>query len=431
MRNVSLLGTVRIVRRLGALAALGLLAAAACLPLPAALPAGGGGGGGGHGHGQACAGVSAAAGRHRDATPISGQLLRRCVRLNQIQVIGTHNSYRLPTTPQILAVLQAFDAALASELEYSHPPLADQLDDQEVRQVELDVFADPAGGLYAARVGLGVVGLPNDAPAELHEPGFKVLHIQDLDFNTSCLTLVACLRQLKAWSDAHPWHLPIAVLVELKADPIPDPFGFGFVVPVPIGGAELDALDAEIRSVFGEHEMITPDDVRGTAPTLEAAVRAGGWPTLADAAGQVVFLMDNGGGLRDLYRAGRPSLEGRVLFTNAVPGAADAAFVKVNEPQGNVDHIRGLVADGYVVRTRADVPTVQARSGDTAQQEAALASGAQWVSTDYPVPGSSPFSAYFASIPGGEPARCNPVNTGPRCVDALLEGARGARPHAQ
>jgi hypothetical protein len=64
---------------------------------------------------------------------------------------------------------------------------------------------------------------------------------------------------------------------------------------------------------------------------------------------------------------------------------------------------------------------VQARSGDTTQRDAALASGAQWVSTDYPVPGSSPFSDYFVAIPGGTVARCNPVNTGPLCVDALLE----------
>jgi len=64
---------------------------------------------------------------------------------------------------------------------------------------------------------------------------------------------------------------------------------------------------------------------------------------------------------------------------------------------------------------------VQARSGDTTQRDAALESGAQWVSTDYPLPGTSPFSDYFASIPGGEPARCNPVNTGPRCTAGALE----------
>ena len=142
---------------------------------------------------------------------------------------------------------------------------------------------------------------------------------------------------------------------------------------------------------------------------------------LAGARGKVILLMDNGGSLRDLYRERRPSLEGRPIFTNSQPGDADGAFVKVNTPQSNEDYIRSLVADGYVVRTRSDTPTVEARSADTARLEAALASGAQWVSTDYPVPGRSEFSDYVAQIPGGEPARCNPVNTGPRCRDSLLE----------
>ena len=118
------------------------------------------------------------------------------------------------------------------------------------------------------------------------------------------------------------------------------------MTPIPIDGPQLDAVDAEIRSVFSEDEMITPDDVRGSHPTLESAVLSGtGWPTLADSQGKVMFLMDNSS-KRDLYRAGRPSLEGRVLFTNATPGSPDAAFVEMNDPIGNTDEIQQLVRDG-------------------------------------------------------------------------------------
>ncbi len=371
-------------------------------------------------HGR-CAGLDAATGTRADRRPVSDNLLRRCLRLNQIQVLGSHNSYKQPVTPGVFALLRAFDTALAESLEYWHAELAEQFSSQGIRQIELDVFADENGGHLAGRVGLDVAGLPNVPPPELLEPGFKTLHVQDLDFNSSCLTFVDCLEQVDAWSDANPGHLPIAILVELKDEPIPDPLNLGFVIPEPIGPAQLDDLDAEIRSVFDESEMISPDDVRGSYATLEHAVLDGQWPTLRDAAGKVLFLMDNGGASRDAYRAGRPSLEGRVLFTNSTPGEPDAAFVKVNGPLGNVERIQQLVADGYVVRTRSDEPTVQARNGDTTQRDAAIESGAQWVSTDYPVPGSSPFSDYYASIPGGEPARCNPVNTGPRCRATALE----------
>jgi hypothetical protein len=238
------------------------------------------------------------------------------------------------------------------------------------------------------------------------------------------LTFVQCLQQVKMWSDAHPRHLPISILVELKDEPIPDPLQVGFVQPHPIGPTELDALDAEIRSVFPEQRLLTPDEVRGAHPTLEDAVLTDGWPTLGVARGQVMFLMDNAGSYRTDYLGGHPNLDGRILFTNANPGDPDAAFVKRNDPLGpNVAVIQDLVRRGYLVRTRADADTIQARTGDTTQRDAALLSGAQFVSTDYPVPGrASPLGTdYVAQIPDGDPARCNPITTGTFCRNDALE----------
>jgi hypothetical protein len=356
------------------------------------------------------------------------RLADRCLRLNQIQVIGTHNSYHVRPQEPLWSALVSFDPVLAASFEYTHSPLALQFDAEEVRQIELDVFADPAGGLYDQRVVLPLLGLPADSGIpELEQPGFKVLHVQEVDFESTCWTFVECLQQVREWSDAHPQHLPIAILVELKDQPIPDPLQLGFVQPHPIGPAELDALDAEIRSVLAEDRIITPDDVRGSHATLEEAVLTDGWPTLGAARGQVMFLMDNGGRYRADYLARHPNLAGRVLFTNADPGQPDAAFVKRNDPLGAITgEIQGLVGRGYLVRTRADADTVQARTGDVTQRDAALQSGAQFVSTDYPVPGrAAPFGTdYFAQIPGGDPARCNPVNTGTHCRSSALERLR-------
>lgn len=80
--------------------------------------------------------------------------------------------------------------------------------------------------------------------------------------------------------------------------------------------------------------MITPDDVRRRGRTLEQSVLHDGWPALRDSRGKVMFLLDNDpGAIRDAYIAGRPNLEGRVLFTNSRPGFDDAAFIKRNEPR--------------------------------------------------------------------------------------------------
>jgi hypothetical protein len=80
------------------------------------------------------------------------------------------------------------------------------------------------------------------------------------------------------------------------------------------------------------------------------------------------------------------------------------------------------VADGYIVRTRADEPMHEATTGDVTRRDAAFRSGAQYVSTDFPEP--SPFgTGYVARLPGAArlPARCNPVSAPPGCRDEWLE----------
>jgi hypothetical protein len=341
------------------------------------------------------------------------------VHLNQVQVIGTHNSYKQMVSPPEEALRRSFIGAGADLMQYQHRPLPEQFQSEKVREIELDVYLDSAGGRYANPLLRSAAGVgPYDPAMEL--PGIKVLHIQDVDYASSCLALIDCLTQMEGWSDAHPSHLPIAVLLELKDDPL----SFGsltFTTPEPWTAAAMDTLDAEIRSVFDPSQLITPDDVRGAHSTLEEAVLTDGWPTLAQSRGKVMFLMDNAGSYRSAYRTGHPSLEGRVIFTNADPGSPDAAFVKRNDPHD--PSIPGLVQAGYVVRTRADGDTVEARKDDTSNRDAALASGAQWVSTDYPVPGLAVgfTTSYVAQIPGGTVARCNPLNAPPGCVSADLD----------
>lgn len=337
------------------------------------------------------------------ATTIGGALPSSAasdVRLNQMQVIGTHNSYHIEPPADLLATLIAIEPT-AIELAYSHPPLPEQFSYEGVRQIELDVFADPAGDLWAP---LGV-------------PGYKVFHIEGIDPGTNCALLVTCLQQIKTWSDARPAHMPIAVLLEIKdSDDVPGPPS-----PIFVGPAEFDALDAELRSVFPEDRMITPDDIRGGHTTLEEAVLTDGWPKIDDVRQDVMFVLDN---KRNEYADGHPSLEGRVAFTPSSPGQPDAAFIKENDPTGaNTALIQGYVTAGYMVRTRADTPPIQAMANDTSMRDAALASGAQWVSTDYPVAGYSDRwgTNYVASIPGGNPARCNPVNGPEGCVSADIE----------
>ena len=343
------------------------------------------------------------------------------VRINQIQVIGTHNSYHAGIAPSEARLWKQKNPAQFQALNYQHPALTTQLDGG-VRQIELDIFADTRGGLYAHPAGPGLVakaGLPADPEFDpqhlMDKPGFKVMHVEDLDYRSNCQPFTACLAEVRAWSKAHPQHLPIFILVETKQSPLK--LAFPTTQPEKFTPAIFDALDKEIESVFPAEEMITPDNVRGEHATLDEAVLAGAWPALAEARGKVVFLMDQRN-MGPLYLEGHPSLKGRVIFTNAVPGTPDAAFTEEND--GSAAVIEDLVRKGYLVRTRADSDTKQAQTNDTSRRDEALRSGAQIVSTDYPASETAP-SGYSVSLPGGVVARCNPVLKPAGCTDSQLE----------
>lgn len=338
------------------------------------------------------------------------------VRLNEIQVMGTHNSYRIRTPEALFTSLQQTLPEVMAELDYGHRPLNEQFTQLGARQIELDVFTDPDGGRYVERSFNEQAGLPVRAPEpEMAEPGLKVLHTDGIDWASTCWTFVACLTEVRDWSLANDTHLPIMILVEAKA-PITNDAG-------PFTADDLATIDTEIRSVFNDDQVITPDDVRGGAATLRDAVTTTGWPTLAESRGKVMFALDNGGEVRDAYIQGAPSLEGRMMFaTMASTDAPGAAFFKENDPMGeNLARIQELVRQGFLVRTRSDSPGNQAVTNDRTQLEAALASGAQFVSSDYlePDPNLSP---YVAALPDGGVARCNPVNAPPACDNIELVG---------
>ncbi|MEU7614474.1 phosphatidylinositol-specific phospholipase C1-like protein [Micromonospora sp. NPDC049204] len=347
------------------------------------------------------------------------------VRMNQIQYMGAHNAYHRELQDVELQESLKIDPGYPSWGFYSHASIPDLLGRQSVRGLELDLLPDPEGGLYRhplprKRAGLG----PIDDPA-MAKPGMKVLHVADQDYGTSCRTLVSCLEQVRTWSAANPSHVPIILQLELKqTDKRWEALG-GAVSPA-WSPTLLDAVDDEIRSVFPEDQLITADDLRRPGRTLEASVLRYGWPKLDWARGKVLFFFDNGGpgGIRNMYTQGRPSLEGRAVFTQGPPGSPDAAVTMVNDPRGaNGAVIQDLVQRGYLVRTRSDEPLRTVKSEEFSRVEVALASGAQLVTTDFPTVGMAARydSDFVAELPGGIAVRCNPVSAPQTCRDAKLE----------
>lgn len=314
-------------------------------------------------------------------------------KMNDIQVVGTHNSYKQAMSDDVRARITAHSEKLAQALDYAHRPLAEQLD-RGARQLEIDVNYDPKGGYYAKGAG----------DAELLKPGFKVLHMAFSDAASSCERLVTCLAQIRDWSNAHPDHAPIMLMFNAKEDA-----DLEHNKPaMRFDDKAFDALDREILSVIPRGKLILPDDVQGRYPTLRDAVLAGNWPTLSAARGKIFFALDEHEEKVAIYRGKRKSLEGRVFFVNTDENSPAAAYLTINDPIAEGDRIARDVKAGYIVRTRADADTWEARNGTLGRLRAALVSGAQYISTDY-LWEDARLPGYRVALPGEATVRCNPV----------------------
>lgn len=289
----------------------------------------------------------------------------------EVQAIGTHNSFHVET-------------ATVPEWDFTHAPLDVQLGEQGIRQFELDFYDDAAGLL--------------------------VYHIPVLDQGTTCERLTDCFGAIAGWSARNPAHHPLMILLEPKT-PADD-------VDLP---ALLDRIEADIASSFTADQLVTPDQVRGGHADLRDAIAADGWPVLGDLRGRTLIVLHDSSAYRLAYTEEDTTSVGRLMFPDAQGDAAlpFAAVHTVNDPFGSFDAIGALVAMGHLVRTRADTDGVEPRAGDTSRLEAALASGANWVSTDYPAPRDD--VDYVAEIPGGTPSRCNPLRPVEGCTPEAVE----------
>lgn len=325
------------------------------------------------------------------------------LKINQIQVIGSHNSYRQNIEPDLYNFIQAKDTSRSLKgLQYTHISITDQLN-KGLRNLEIDVQADPKGGKYAHPKGLDLAKSDQvyDPNGEMQKPGFKVFHMIDIDFRTSCYTLQSCLAELKKWSDANPNHIPVFITLEPKDDD-----SFLGTKAEKFTPELFDALDAELRKGLG-NKLITPDMVRGKYKTLEEAVLHQNWPTLKKAKGKFLFILDNNGTKRDLYAQNHPSLKGRAAFVCADPGKPEAATLLIGNSED--PKITDLVKKGYIIRTRADSDTKEARKNDYSHFEAAKKSGAQVITTDYYLPSTLFDSPYQIKYDDGSYVRVNPV----------------------
>ncbi|WP_298333255.1 Ca2+-dependent phosphoinositide-specific phospholipase C [Asticcacaulis sp.] len=343
------------------------------------------------------------------------------VRLNQLQFIGTHNSYHVAPDAALFRLMNETGYAESAEwparrlvpaLDYTHAPLQTQLE-RGLRVFELDVHDDPQGGRFADPGFLKALSpevaatvAPVDPEGELRKPGLKVFHAADTDVRSRCLRFTRCLEIIRDWSQAHPGHLPVFVQIEAKEGRKP-PVANAYVPAgaAPFGRAAWARLHAEIEAVFPPAQIVRPAEVQGAYASVNAAVRAEGWPALDALRGRVIFLLLDDPQKQDAYADFTSGAVAPLLFVART--ADDPRTAWLIRPKPKARQIEALVKQGFLVYTRADAGGEDSDLSKETRRREAFTSGAQLIATDYPWPDRR-FGPYEVRFPSGY-ARCNAV----------------------
>jgi hypothetical protein len=164
--------------------------------------------------------------------------------------VGVHNAYEQGTFPYLVDALESGASML-----------------------EIDVWQNFLGsGSYQVSHNPG--GNANNCSSNTSYDGLRA--------GSRNQNLQACLRNIKLWHDRRPDHAPLIVKFEMKN---------GFDGRGGYGPGQFDTL---LTSALGAQNILKPADVRGGHATLDAAVRAGGWPSRDSLRGKFLFLVETG-----------------------------------------------------------------------------------------------------------------------------------------
>ncbi len=281
------------------------------------------------------------------------------IKFNEMSFLATHNSYQtsaINETKNLYGKLSdlTFGIYDDSAIEFKSETLTDQLN-CGLRSFEIDIETFDRDG----------------------EISFTCMHSPYFEMSTSCYDFSLMLKEIAMWSDNNPDHLPITVIIEPKSSflPLKDMKYFNVDYAV--------ALDETLRDGLGE-KLFTPADMLRDYESFGEMRAADDWCKVKDMLGKVLFLLHEGKVTED-YIALDPSIRSQAMFPMLREEDADrdcTSFILCNDPESLLEIEDEVITEKKImVRTRAD------KFGQITDErrEDAFASGANIISTDYPV----------------------------------------------
>jgi len=288
--------------------------------------------------------------------------------MNQIRVLASHNSYKIQPTARTMKFISRFKRFLS--------------EDNQPYQLELDVYNDPKGGRYykhKLNFFIPKQRIKEKEFSALKKPGFKIIHIPDIDYRSNYLFLSEALQELNQWSVQHPAHSPIFVNIELKGSALGDESKLlhlmGYKKAIGFNAQALQELDSVFKQMLTT--LFSAEEFKNTDNSLRERIDNQGWPSIGEVRGRI-FVIVQGSGV-ELY----PETQG--AFVYGVPENKNCIFLLRDDPNSSFSEIKTL-QNKFIIRTRSDAGTIEARANDYTRYNRAIMSGAQIISTDYYLP---------------------------------------------
>ncbi len=303
------------------------------------------------------------------------------IKFNELSFLGTHNSYQTPATDEFKTLYRSlssltFGLVAAETGDFWSETLTDQLN-CGIRSLEMDIETFDRNG----------------------EISFTCMHSPCMDMTTSCYDFALAMKEISMWSDNNPDHLPITILIEPKGIflPLKDMKYFNLEY--------VKEFDSMLRETLGD-KLFTPADMLRDYASFAEMRKADDWCKVRDMLGKVVILLHEGDVTED-YIAIDPSIKTQAMFPVLREKDIDrdcTSFILSNKPNELLEINEEVIKEKKImVRTRADKFT----DLDEERRAQAFESGANIISTDYPVRTDLKEDSYYISFGGYTTVRRN------------------------
>lgn len=255
------------------------------------------------------------------------------IKLNEIAILGTHNSYQTLATSETRFLMGIIDAITLKKLgldtfDFEMDTLTEQLE-LGVRNVEIDIET-----------------LDKDNKIE-----FKVTHNSLIDNASSAYDLEKALKEIKMWSDNNPNHIPVIIIVEPKS----------FVIE--INGMKKFSLEyaKELERIVADtlgESLLTPADMLRDYESFKEMREKDDWISLKEAQGKILVLLHDCD-VTESYIALDETIRTQKMFPMLRYDDRNetyTSFILENDAfRANDRKAENIDESNLIVRTRADV----------------------------------------------------------------------------